>query len=253
MLFQQDLPRYLQIKHALMARIISYVYQERLPGEHALAREFAVARSTIKHAIDTLVQDRVLVKRQGKGTFVNRETVTALHRDYPVVTVSRPRPEAIETRLIGQMDTMVDHETAKEMGMTAGEPVIRLERRHFMANARQAYETNIGYTITYLNGVIYSGLSSLQGDISLYDQLRTLFGHSPGRIVENISAAAADKTTATHLDIAEGNAVIHIRRIGFNRDERIAELSHSYLMQGEISLEFTTTQNRDDGWWCLLK
>lgn len=253
MLFQQDLPRYLQIKHALMARIISYVYQDRLPGEHALAREFAVARSTIKHAIDTLVQDQVLVKRQGKGTFVNRETVTALHRNYPAVTVSRPRPEAIVTRLIGQMDTMADHETAKQMGMSAGEPVIRLERAHFFTNARQEYETNIGYTITYLHGAIYSGLSGLQRDIDLYDQLRTLFGHSPGKIVENISAAAADKTTATHLDIAEGSAVIQIRRIGFNHDERIVELSDSYLVQGEISLEYTTAQSREDGWWCLLK
>ena len=254
MLHRQGLPLYLQIKDSLMERIFCYIYQDRLPGEHTLAIEFAVARSTIKHAIDTLVRDSVLVKRQGKGTFVNRETVKALRRDYPVVTLSHPRPELIETRLIGKMDTMADHDTAKEMGMTAGEPVIRLERRHFLKNARRECRKNIGYTITYLNGVIYSGLSGLQGDIGLYGQLRTLFGHSPGRIVENISAAAADKTTATHLGVAEGSAVMHIRRIGCNRDERIAELSHSYLVQGEISLEFSAAQNiLGDGWWCILK
>ena len=251
---RQDLPLYLQIKHALMARIISSVYRYRLPGEHTLAIEFAVARGTIKHAIDTLVRDGVLVKRQGKGTFIDRETVTALHRDHPVVTLSRPHPGSIETRLIGKMDTMADHDTAKEMGMKAGEPIIRLERRHFLKNTRRECEENIGYTTTYLNGVIYNGLSGLQGDISLYRQLRTLFGHCPGGIVENIGATAADRITANHLGIAEGSAVLHIRRTGFDRDERIAELSHSYLVQGEITLQFAIGQtDRDDGWWCLLK
>ncbi len=254
MLYQQDLPLYLQIKNAIVERIISGLYRDRLPGEHALTNEFDVARGTIKQAIDTLVREGLLIKQQGKGTFIDQKTVTALHREYPVVAISTPRPDSIETQLITMIDTMADAKTAQTMGMTVGVPIIRLERRHFVADKSPNCKKIVGYTITYLNGTLYAGLSGLRGEIGLYEQLRTLFGNSPNKMIEKITAVAADKTVAKWLEIDENSAVMHICRTGFDRDNHIAERSHSYLLQSEISLQFTTGQvNREDAWWGTLK
>ncbi len=58
-MYESDgLPLYLKIKEIILQRIISFTYDDRLPGELLLADEFKVARGTIKQAIDALVRYR---------------------------------------------------------------------------------------------------------------------------------------------------------------------------------------------------
>ncbi|CAH0535260.1 HTH-type transcriptional repressor GamR [Vibrio stylophorae] len=248
MLYQHDLPLYLQIKNAILERIISGVYHDKLPGEHTLSSEFEVARGTIKQAIDTLVLDGVLIKRQGKGTFINQETVTHLHRDYPVVTVSQPNPSQLTTKLLTMMDIMADSELAQLMQMSPGMPLICLERVHYKT------QEIVGYTRTYLNGLLYSGLSSYQVERGLYEQLRELFGNSPSRIIEQIEAVNVNAEIANKLGIAVDQAALCVRRMGFDRENHVAELSYNYLANSQILLQLTASQtNQDHEWWCTLK
>lgn len=248
MLYQQDLSLYLQIKNAILERIISGVYLDKLPGEHPLATEFEVARGTIKQAIDALVLEGVLIKKQGRGTFINQDTVTHLHRDYPVVTVSQPKPEQLHTQFVAMMDIMADSILADAMLLCVGTPLICIERIH------QTQTQVIGYTRTYLNGLIYSGYSHFQEEKGLYEQLRELFGNSPSRIIDSIEAQHSSPEVSKHLKVAQNSAILCVCRTGFDRNNHIAELSYSYLTQSSIALQLTASQTtQDDEWWCTLK
>lgn len=70
----------LTLKEQLCANLLSsirrgqYATGDKLPSEHELECAFGVSRVTVRAALDELVQQGVLVKRQGKGTFVQAPT-----------------------------------------------------------------------------------------------------------------------------------------------------------------------------------
>lgn len=67
-MFESDgLPLYLRIKGIILQRIITFTYDDKLPGELLLADEFKVARGTIKQAIDSLASVGMVHREQGKG------------------------------------------------------------------------------------------------------------------------------------------------------------------------------------------
>jgi len=70
-------PLYLQVKNVLMKRIVDgqHMPGEPIPSESRLAADFGTSVSTIRQALTLLVADGVLVKRQGKGTFVSEREV----------------------------------------------------------------------------------------------------------------------------------------------------------------------------------
>ncbi len=65
-------PRYIRIREELRRRVLEGVYRpgQRIPSEPSLAREFGVSRGTVERAIRGLVEEGVLVREQGRGTFV---------------------------------------------------------------------------------------------------------------------------------------------------------------------------------------
>ncbi len=71
-----DIPLYLSIRNVIRDRILSSVYHNKIEGEIALASEFGVSRGTVKQAIEALVSDGLLYRKQGKGTYVNHDAVS---------------------------------------------------------------------------------------------------------------------------------------------------------------------------------
>lgn len=72
---EQYLPLHAKVKVALEQDILNGVYEDRLPGELDLMQRFSVSRSTIRHAIDSLVEEGMLKKVHGKGTFISFKPV----------------------------------------------------------------------------------------------------------------------------------------------------------------------------------
>ena len=71
----------------------------RLPSEERLVRRYGVSRVTVRRAIETLVEEGLLVRRQGMGTFVGPQRIQSLDRLRPFVDVLKDEP-GVEARLI---------------------------------------------------------------------------------------------------------------------------------------------------------
>src|SRR5215469_564496 len=76
--FPDHLPLYAQVEQALIARITdgSLGPGTRLPSEDCLVQEYAVSRTTIRAAIQSLIQRGLVEIQRGKGTFVSLPKIT---------------------------------------------------------------------------------------------------------------------------------------------------------------------------------
>src|SRR6185437_16486774 len=65
-------PLYIQVKDSLIRRLIDGAWQpgQIIPSETDLAREIGVSQGTIRKALDTMTAENLLVRRQGRGTYV---------------------------------------------------------------------------------------------------------------------------------------------------------------------------------------
>lgn len=88
----ESLPRYVKVKSHIRAKIIDGSFSGRLPPEHQLAKDFGVSYMTVRRALGDLIDDGLVVREHGEGTFVSRpgnkrklsRTILAsLHRGIP--------------------------------------------------------------------------------------------------------------------------------------------------------------------------
>src|SRR5690625_3679492 len=68
--YNNSIPLYVQLKEELKQNIKNGKYQEKIPSERVIMEEYYVSRSTVRQAVEELVDDGILVKKPGKGTFI---------------------------------------------------------------------------------------------------------------------------------------------------------------------------------------
>src|SRR5437868_899502 len=124
-------PLYLQIKALLEKSLEAREWRpgEAIPSEIDLARRYRVSQGTVRKAIDALAADNLVVRRQGKGTFVatHTEERSSLFR-FLRIRRNDGEDEYPESRLIDVRRTKAGAEVARALGLRTGEPVIALRR-----------------------------------------------------------------------------------------------------------------------------
>ncbi|KFK97478.1 MULTISPECIES: GntR family transcriptional regulator [unclassified Serratia (in: enterobacteria)] len=237
-MFESDgLPLYLRIKGIILQRIITFTYEDKLPGELLLAEEFKVARGTIKQAIDSLASSGMLYREQGKGTFINRDALHKHYTDLPEALVAFNSATPVEAEILSLLSTMANQEVAERMGLDLGSQLMRLERL-FMQG-----EKVVGHAVTYLNGRVYNDLSHVDNSSPLYEQLRETFGYSPTKAEERYSPVICDAKLANLLKIEQGCALFRIERIASNLDDVVLEYSITHMQDAALSLQIVANQS----------
>lgn len=208
-------PLYKQIKRLILQALEVAEWQpgQIIPCEQELASRFGVSQGTVRKAIDELAAENLLVRRQGKGTFV------ASHRD-PRAAFRFLRLKALDGRTIQHSREPLECGLVKAgealvnaLGLETGDPVVSLRRRMRFDDKPVVVED------VYLPGEIFSGLDlemlkAWEG--SLYGLFETRFGVRMIRAEEKIRAVAADETTAGLLEVAEGTPLLLVERVAFS-------------------------------------
>ena len=124
-------PLYLQLAQHIEAEIRSgrLKHGDRLESESRLSERFAVSRITLRQAIGNLARKNILVRRQGKGTFVTRPTVKHnLQRLHGLLGSLFAQAESASTRLLHYELTAAPTDIAELLGIRTGERALRLDR-----------------------------------------------------------------------------------------------------------------------------
>lgn len=215
-------PLYLQLQRLLRDAIKQQVLPQdsAIPPERELAEEFAVSRITVRKALEGLVEEGLLSRRRGAGTFVNGPRVEKSFSklsSFSEDMLSRGRrPHSVwVNRSIGT----VTPEESMSLGLSPGAAVYRFHRVRFADETPMAieYSTVPAYCLPSLEAV----------DHSLYDALERA-GNRPTRALQRLRAISFTAEQAETLHVSVGDAGLLIERRGFLRDGRPSEFTQSY-------------------------
>ena len=220
------LPLYQQLQRSLRDAIEKRVLgpDDALPPERDLADGLSVSRITVRKAIDGLVQEGLLVRRQGAGTFVcarvekNFSKLTSFSEDM------RARGRTPRSEWLRRAEGTVTPEESLSLGMSPGTPVFRFHR------IRIADDTPM--SIEYAT-VLASCLPSIKAvESSLYEALERT-GNRPVRALQRLRAVLLNAEQAKLLGARENDPGLLVERVGFVKDGRAVEFSQSYY-RGDV-------------------
>ena len=220
------LPLYQQLQRALREAIERRVLgpDDALPPERDLATDFNVSRITVRKAIDGLVNEGLLMRRQGSGTFVcarvekNFSKLTSFSEDM------RARGRNPRSVWLSKAVGTVTPEEALTLRAGPGTPVYRFHRIRYADDAPMALE--------YAT-ILASCLPSLEAvDSSLYAALEHA-GNRPVRALQRLRAVLFTAEQAELLQAKASGPGLLVERLGFLKDGTTAEFTHSYY-RGDI-------------------
>jgi len=193
-----------------------------IPAEVALAARFGVSQGTVRKAIGALAAENLLVRRQGKGTFV------ATHTEEPAsnfrflrIRRNDGRPEYPGSRLIDLRRGKAGAEVARALAIKQGDGIYIL-RRILDYASRPVVLDEITLPAALFNGLTRARFSGYPG--SMYGFFETEFGVRMLRAEERLYAVAADRAAAELLDVAAGSPLLAVDRISFTYGDRPVEV-----------------------------
>jgi len=193
---------------------------EAIPSEAELAVRFNVSQGTVRKAIDEMAAENLVVRKQGKGTFVaSHNDPRAFFRFLRVVPdkggVAVPQSVPLEC-----WRAKAGLEAARILDIQLGSP-ITIVRRLLKFDGKPVVLDEI-----YLPGEVFQGLTLevLQGNQdSLYTLFETRFGVRMIRAEERIRAVAADRASAELLNVGEGGPLLSVERVTYTYGDKPVE------------------------------
>lgn len=213
-------PLYKQVEEHVTQLIVEQRWKpgEMLPNEFQLAEEFGVSQGTVRKALNTLTQSKVLTRRQGVGTFVSEHTGhQALYRFFPVVeddqTSQLPRAEIISFELQSP-----DADVAKQLNLDNGDRVILLSRKRLLNDIVCLLED------IYLPEKYFPGLDKTEElPHTLYHFYQLNFNLTVHKTTDRIKAILANEEDAKELGIIAGDPVLMFTRLTRSLEGKIIE------------------------------
>lgn len=225
--FDAALPKGEQLLQYLSDLIDQLEPGKLLPGEHALADHFEVARMTVRKQVDELVAKGRVVRVAGRGTFVTEpqliqtDAMSSFSRDI------RSRGMQPGSRSVEVVIAPADVTVANRLEIEAGEDVISISR------IRTADDVPMAIEQTNLPAALVPGLEDIDlATQSLFDTLESKFRIRPTSAEQEISAVRLSSREASLLEAPKGDPAFLIKRLTRDNMGRAIEYGQS-LYRGD--------------------
>ncbi|MCO6452818.1 MAG: GntR family transcriptional regulator [Caldilineales bacterium] len=205
------LPLYLQIYELLRRRITSDEWQpgDMLPTETALLEKYDVSRATVRQALDALVQEGLIYRERGRGTFVAHPTVEqGLVRIVSFTEDMRQRGFEPGTEVLSVGLVQASEEQARALQVPVGEELVHIERLRLADNEPMSIEASF-----LVHRLCPNILSHDYAVLPLRDALENDYGIRMESATQTIRAFNASPRIAQKLGIRKSSAILVIERI----------------------------------------
>jgi len=212
-------PLYVQVKELMTRRIIDGAWTPgmALPSEFSLAQQFGVSQGTVRKALDALSGENVVVRRQGRGTFVAaHDPHDTLFHFFHLVGRDGTRPR-VESRLLTCRQGRANRDECSKLDLDAGAGVIRIRRVRILDGIDSILERIV------VPAALFDGLDRETVPNELYSLYQARYGVTVSRAVEHLQAVAADLDDARTIDVEHGAPLLEIDRLAISLDGRPIE------------------------------
>jgi GntR family transcriptional regulator len=223
-------PLYRQIKGLITRSLQSGEWKpgELIPSETELAARFGVSQGTVRKAIDELATENLLVRRQGRGTFV------ATHQEARAqFRFLRMRPDRggdagpMDSRVLECRRTRAPGDIARALQLRSGETVVQV-RRVLSFEGQRTVLDEIWLPGALFRGLTAERLSAYRGP--LYALFEAEFGTRMIRADERLRAVAADPECAAQLGVPVGEPLLLVERVSFTYEDRPVEVRRGFCV-----------------------
>ncbi|MEO8859699.1 MAG: GntR family transcriptional regulator [Burkholderiaceae bacterium] len=219
-------PLYQQIK-ALMLRSLQvgeWKPGEGIPSEIELAQRFRVSQGTVRKAVDELAAENLLVRRQGKGTFVATHAEQRVRYRFLKLIPENGDPDSegpAQREFVDCKRQRANADTARALGLRTGDAVVQVRRVLSFGNQPTILED------LWLPGIPFKGLtaerlSAYRGP--MYVLFETEFGVRMVRAQEKLRAVLPDADQSALLRVAQNTPLLSVERIAYTYDDTAMEL-----------------------------
>ena len=219
-------PLYQQIKVLILQSLQGGEWKpgDVIPSEMDLAARFRVSQGTVRKAIDELAAENLVVRRQGKGTFV------ATHAEQQVqYRFLRLLPDTGDASSEGPRQRhfieckrlRAPADIARALGLRSGDAVLHV-RRVLSFQQRPTILEDLWLPAAPFKGLTAERLDSYRGP--MYALFETEFGVRMVRAEEKIRALAASEPACELLSIKAGEPLLSVERTAFTYNDLPMEL-----------------------------
>ncbi|KRK90115.1 GntR family transcriptional regulator [Lentilactobacillus sunkii] len=211
------LPIYIQIHNEIKRNIEANKWKigDRIPSERELSTDFGVSRMTLRQAIQTLVDEGILERRVGSGTFVANQKVQEKMSGVTGFTdlmLAQGKKPSSKTISYHTMEPSLSE--MEKLNITQDQSVLRMER------IRYGDEVPICFEVATVPENIIEGLEKAEVTSSLYRTLEQKKDLRIGKAQQTVSAMLASERIAEYLNIKRGDAILRLRQITSLQDGR---------------------------------
>jgi GntR family transcriptional regulator len=222
-------PLYKQIKRLLLEDLDRGAWKpgELIPSEFELAGRFQVSQGTVRKAVDELAAENLLVRRQGKGTFVATHHEPKAQFRFLRIMPDEGGPVPAKSRFLECRRQRATADVARALDLKAGDSVVFV-RRVLSFDNRPIVVDDI-----WLPGSLFKGLTADRLDQyhgPLYGLFESEFGTRMIRADERLRACPAEPDVARLLKIAPGTPVLLVERVSMTYGERPVELRRGFCL-----------------------
>jgi len=216
-------PLYQQIKALITQSLQSGEWKpgELIPSEVELAARFKVSQGTVRKAIDELSAENLVVRRQGKGTFVATHHEERAHYRFLRLMPDVGEAHQADNRIIEVKRMRAPAEVARLLDVKSGDSVIFIRRVQSFDGVPTILEE------LWLPGALFRGLTAerlVEYKGPMYGLFESEFGTRMIRATEKIRAVGADSGAAQFLKVAEGTPLLCAERVSFTYGDKAVEL-----------------------------
>lgn len=191
-----------------------------IPSEIDLAARYKVSQGTVRKAIDSLAGENILIRRQGKGTFVATHNEEGIKLRFLRLTAASGQKEVLHNDLLSCSKTKADNHLAKILELKAGASLIEVKRLLTFSGRPLIYDHII------VPAAPFKGLNSTrieENEGSMYSMYETEYGIRMIRAEERLTAVAATGAVAEALNIKLGAPLLSIERVSYTYGDKPME------------------------------
>jgi GntR family transcriptional regulator len=198
---------------------------EALPSEARLAARFHISVGTLRKAVAELVAEGLLIRHQGRGTYVAAHNASRLFHFFRIVPKKGDKLHPL-VKLQSFRRSTADAVTRERLGLDRGDAVYRIEDLLYLSSRPVVLDFLV------LPTAIFPGLTKdrfRDRESTIYGLYQSRFDINVVRTVERLNAVSADRHASRTLEVAIGSPLLRVERIAYTFDNRPVELRTRFV------------------------
>lgn len=220
-------PLYYQIKEELMAEIVSgkWAVGEMIPSEIQLAHKYSVSRNTTQRAINELVHEGILERKQGLGTFVTAPKIEqSLNCFYSFSQAMRSKGIIASAKVLSLSREIATSSQANYLNIFPGSELFVLRRIRYANNIPIMLDTS------RIPAALAPDIDTIDFEQnSLYEVLDKKYNLQVSRAKEMFEPVIIRKNESVFLNVEENSPAIMLDRIAYSSKDIPVELCRSII------------------------